>query len=124
MMPSDAQRKPRAACPACENKVIVRKDGTLHTHMRAAPNSRSARLICEGSRRPPGEIVGETYRRPIPLRVRAMVLQRDGNACLHCGTTESLTMDHIYPWSLGGSDDATNLQALCGPCNNRKGTAV
>ncbi len=33
-----------------------------------------------------------------------------------------LEIDHINPLSNGGSfDDPANLQALCSPCNNRKG---
>jgi superfamily II DNA or RNA helicase len=30
--------------------------------------------------------------------------------------------DHIFPWILGGKTDFTNLQALCGSCNLRKGS--
>ncbi|MGX1586091.1 HNH endonuclease [Microbacterium sp. NPDC055502] len=27
-----------------------------------------------------------------------------------------MEVDHILPWSWGGSDEFDNLQALCGPC--------
>ena len=31
-------------------------------------------------------------------------------------------IDHNIPRSRGGSDDASNVQAVCAPCNRRKGT--
>lgn len=56
--------------------------------------------------------------------VRQMVYRRDGYRCVGCGTSERLSLDHIHPWSLGGSDDPTNLQTMCVPCNSRKGARV
>jgi len=63
-------------------------------------------------------------RRPIPDEVRQQVYRRDGYRCVTCGSTDDLTLDHIIPWSLGGSDDASNLQTMCRPCNCRKGARV
>lgn len=63
-------------------------------------------------------------RQPIPQSVRQTIYARDGHACLTCGATERLTLDHIYPWSLGGSDTMENLQTLCWSCNSRKGARV
>ena len=60
------------------------------------------------------------HRAKIPAHIRHEVFARDG-ACLHCGTTDDLTIDHIVPWSAGGSDDIANLQTLCRSCNARKG---
>lgn len=57
-------------------------------------------------------------RQPIPAHVRRDVLSV--GLCAHCGTTERLTVDHVTPWSWGGSDDRENLQCLCLPCNIRK----
>lgn len=64
------------------------------------------------------------YRAKISVAVRRAVHDRDGWACLHCGSLDDLTLDHIVPWSLGGSDDPDNLQTLCRACNSRKGARV
>lgn len=61
------------------------------------------------------------HRAKIPTHVRAAVYARDGWRCLHCGRTDDLTLDHIVPWSAGGSDEPDNLQTLCRSCNSRKG---
>lgn len=63
-------------------------------------------------------------RRHIADSLRFAVYERDGFACLHCGTNTSLSLDHIYPHSLGGEDTFDNLQTLCRPCNSRKGVKV
>ena len=63
-------------------------------------------------------------RRRIPDDLRISVYDRDGWACLHCSATESLSLDHIHPYSLGGEDVFDNLQTLCRPCNSRKGARV
>jgi len=40
--------------------------------------------------------------------------------CVHCGSTENLTVDHIKPQSKGGTHNPTNLQCLCFDCNRAK----
>lgn len=55
---------------------------------------------------------------------RQIVLERDGNKCLSCGTTEKLTLDHIVPKAKGGDNETTNLQTLCKKCNLLKGTRI
>lgn len=64
------------------------------------------------------------YRRKIPIQIRTRIYARDGHKCVHCGTENGLTLDHIVPWSAGGSDDESNLQTLCQSCNSRKGARV
>jgi hypothetical protein len=39
---------------------------------------------------------------PIPQSIRMTVFARDDYTCLHCGSKERLSVDHIYPESLGG----------------------
>lgn len=66
----------------------------------------------------------DDYRRKIPQWIRELVYERDEYRCVECAATEDLTLDHIYPWSLGGSDDPHNLRTLCRPCNSSKGARV
>lgn len=54
--------------------------------------------------------------------------------CAHCGKwcgrpgkeranipdDYKMEVDHIVPWSMGGSDASHNLQPLCKPCNRSK----
>lgn len=50
-----------------------------------------------------------------------------GNKCQICNKTNSevkLTIDHIIPIKLGGTNEITNLQPLCLNCNSRKGKRV
>lgn len=57
----------------------------------------------------------------VPLEVRLQVYARDDNKCVRCGTTEGLSLDHILSRSRGGTDDMSNLQTMCQPCNQDKG---
>jgi len=59
-------------------------------------------------------------REQIPWTVRRLVFERDGGCCLSCGvalTLKTAQLDHITPWSAGGSDASTNLRVLCRTCN-------
>lgn len=47
-----------------------------------------------------------------------------GNACVCCGATARLVVDHVLPVSRGGSDDISNVQPLCKPCNSKKHVQV
>jgi 5-methylcytosine-specific restriction endonuclease McrA len=41
--------------------------------------------------------------------------------CWKYFTYEQLTLDHIKPKSLGGSNAITNLRLMCAPCNRERG---
>jgi len=47
-------------------------------------------------------------------------LLQDGR-CAMCGLRKKLTVDHIVPASVGGSNAPDNLQLLCLQCNSSKG---
>lgn len=69
------------------------------------------------------------FERGISKETRAYVLDRDGFTCQMCGTAAGephvydngrktrLHLGHIIDKSMGGSDDASNLRAICSVCN-------
>ena len=61
--------------------------------------------------------------RPLSRRLRFEILRRDGHTCRYCGAMAPdvpMTVDHVIPVTLGGSDDATNLVTACRDCNSGK----
>lgn len=76
--------------------------------------------------------VGE--RASISPWVRQLVFRRDNWQCQICGSSPvaadahrrsgALHLDHIRPWSAGGSDRTDNLRTLCHRCNTRRGNSV
>ncbi len=57
----------------------------------------------------------------VSKRTRFEVLRRDNYTCRYCRSTESgLTIDHVTPTALGGTDDPSNLVAACKDCNAGK----
>src|SRR4051812_40064094 len=86
-------------CDVAVAQYIERRGGRLYEHRRTAL----------------GDISGTD---------RYEVLRRAGFRCELCGTPadeRALEVDHIIPRRHGGSDDHTNLQALCWRCNANKG---
>jgi hypothetical protein len=83
----------------------------------------------------PGQYLLETiaripaFSRNISKETRAQVLERNGYTCQMCGAaagdpdpfggyrTVRLTMGHIIDKSKGGSDESSNLRAICTNCN-------
>lgn len=63
-------------------------------------------------------------RKDVNRSVIRSVWDRDGWACIRCGSHQNLTVDHRVPVSLGGSNDPENLQTMCGSCNSSKGARL
>ena len=61
--------------------------------------------------------------RSISDKLRYQVLKRDNFKCCACGASPAkdpnveLHIDHIVPWSKGGTSKLDNLQTLCSRCN-------
>lgn len=71
---------------------------------------------------------GVRTRRPVPLRVRHQVLERDKFRCQDCGASPAtgavLEVDHTIPVSKGGTNELSNLRVLCADCNRGKSDRI
>jgi len=83
------------------------------------------RLACETERR--GSKARRERERAAGKKITAAewrdLKTRWGHMCLACGKTEPdvvLHKDHVIPLSMGGTNDVSNIQPLCGPCNLTK----
>lgn len=81
----------------------------------------------------------ETRQRFIKAKPGVKLMGRKGRwyRCAYCGKwcgrsggdnirikpNDLMEVDHIVPWSKGGSDEIYNLQPLCRPCNRGKSNA-
>lgn len=64
------------------------------------------------------------YIRKTQGRLKSWWLNESRNGCKNCGSLNKLSVDHVIPISLGGSDDISNLQCLCFSCNSKKGSSL
>ncbi len=59
----------------------------------------------------------------VSKRLRYEVFRRDNHACRYCGESApdvKVTVDHVVPKALGGTDDPSNLVTACKDCNGGK----
>ena len=72
--------------------------------------------------KPNGSYQGMNWIKPAK---RLALYLRDGLACAYCGDWIEdgirLTLDHLTPHSLGGSNEAGNLVTACLKCNSSRG---
>lgn len=52
---------------------------------------------------------------------RLALYARDGWRCVYCQKRAKLTLDHLKPRSLGGSNKNQNLVTACHKCNSLRG---
>ena len=60
----------------------------------------------------------------IRTRKRLAIYHRDNCRCVYCGkecAQEELTLDHVTPIALGGTNCHSNLVTACMSCNTSKG---
>jgi len=90
-----------------------------------APLCPEHRRIAERAR---GSASVRGYTSPAWRRLRAQALARDLFKCQSCGALlmkkGEAQVDHIIPRAIGGPDELSNLQTLCGPCHGRKTTTT
>ncbi len=58
---------------------------------------------------------------------RNAAVRRDDHTCRHCGASApeaKMTVDHVIPVALGGSNDPTNLVTACSDCNAGKSSST
>lgn len=92
----------------------------IRTHL-DRPDLKPGQYILEDLHRVP------VVARAISKRLRALILERNGYTCLSCGIGAGechedgrparLHIGHIVDISHGGSNDPSNLRALCSLCN-------
>ena len=100
-----------------QEKVII-KIGNFEFDVSPLPDRPSARLPTFTQKDPPRS-------RHISNEVRAQVRIKYNHRCAICHRTEKETgtlhhIDHIIPFSKGGTNNINNLQLLCHDCNLKK----
>ena len=105
--------------------------------VRELRNEEGYRILTHNDRRElkPGEYLllepapAPAFARTISKEVRAFVLDRNGFTCQMCGAVAGephpydksrrtrLQIGHIVDKSMGGTDDPSNLRAVCSVCN-------
>lgn len=65
-------------------------------------------------------------RKTLSKKLRAEIFRKYKVICPICGEKDlrKLSIDHIVPYSKGGTDDFKNLRILCKNCNSKKGTKI
>jgi len=97
----------------------------IQSWARGVTRSDAEEAIRELSESPYGYVLKKrATRKKITPALRQEVYESDGFACVVCGTSENLEIDHIIPVSKGGTDDRINLQTMCAQHNRKKGNKV
>lgn len=104
-------------------KFIEFKSGGAITANDEATVDENSKVTSSGSVYNKGVRRNTIKARAIPLNIRVKVLSRDNFRCVFCGKSPAtdvgvkLHVDHIVPFSKGGTNSLDNLQSLCEQCN-------
>ena len=91
--------------------LVLNGRGIIKTSQNTFPRPSVIRLTCM-IRRP----------RPFVKLTRRELFRRDHFTCQYCGKKKSnLTVDHIIPRHLGGTQTWENVVTACAECNHMKG---
>ncbi len=101
-----------------------------HNVESAKKRSQTARRVAEHRERlSNANVTQRVTRNVLPRPIISAVRERDKATCRYCGRPEGkysppetmgdafLTMDHVIPLSVGGSDEIQNLVCACSVCN-------
>ncbi|AVS93784.1 hypothetical protein C8246_20810 [Paracidovorax avenae] len=50
-------------------------------------------------------------------KAKKQIHDRDGGVCLVCGANDALTLQHVWPFCVGGETNSRNMVTLCEKCN-------
>ena len=102
----------------------------VNVDTREAESFSSLASVIEAGLWPTGErhpVIRTGERDPIPVHTRAAVYYRDKGHCRLCPSgwvDGEWHLDHIIPWSAGGSDRSENLRVLCAKHNLERSNYV
>ena len=72
-----------------------------------------------GYEKPVGQTkISSNYR--VSEKTKETVFDLYNGKCQKCGASEDLTIDHIFPRTLGGLSNINNLRILCRSCNSKR----
>lgn len=133
----------RPYCKECDRARVAAKRTSQIDSYRARERERQAQLTAEYKAERARKHYARNRKKVIDYQLwryamkrassgevveRDAILRRDGGRCRECDTDLTVLtvwhLDHIVPLALGGTHDWSNLQALCRPCNSRKGARL
>lgn len=116
------QRAFKMECMECGHKYLA---NGCDVWLRKCPICQVKKKSCNYNKK----TMSETTRK-ISDKLRYQVLKRDNFKCCACGASPAkdplveLHIDHIVPWSKGGTTTIDNLQTLCSKCNLGKSDLI
>ena len=120
----------RITCAGCDGQFDV-NDTIFYRKKRWCQSDNCKKVIDEkikhrNYKRQQNKIKNGTWRKGVPVQLKAVVMERDNDCCVECLSNKANTLQihHIIPVSQGGADDLSNLITLCKHCHDlvhRKG---